>query len=275
MQLLARLDEILARAGIESSGRESAWILETATGRTQADRLRGAGCIDGAAATRAIRLAERRAGGEPLQYVTGTTGWRRLVLAVGPGVFIPRPETELVAERAMSRLPEGGTIVDVGTGSGAIALSVADERPDATVLATDVSPEALRWARRNASALRLEVTLLGGDLFEGLPQPLRGRVDVIVSNPPYVAEEEREGLAPEVVGHEPHEALFAPGGGLGVLERLALEARAWLRRGGWIVLETGEGQGRRVSWLLRRAGYSEVSVLRDLTGRDRIVEGRA
>lgn len=241
---------------MESPDAEARWIREAAGERDVAD------------------LVRRRVAGEPLQYVLGTAAFRRLELAVGPGVFIPRPETELVAERAMELLPDGGVLVDLCTGSGAIALSVADERPDARVIATELSPAAARWANRNREALGLHVELLAGDLFEPVPVELRRRVDVVVSNPPYVDERERPLLPRDVVDHEPAAALFAPGAGTSVIERIVDQAPEWLEPEGRIVLEIGETQADRVRALLVDAGFDEVSVGRDLNGRDRIAEGR-
>lgn len=193
---------------------------------------------------------------------------------MGPGVFIPRPETELVAEHAMSRLPHGGVLVDLCTGSGAIALSVADERPDARVVASELSPTASLWATSNRDSLGLRVELFVGDLFEPLPSDLAGRVDVVVSNPPYVDPSERSMLPRDVVDHEPQEALFAPGEGTTVISRIAAEAPTWLRPDGWLVLEIGETQGHAVAEILRESGFADVSIEPDLTGRDRIAEGR-
>lgn len=217
-------------------------------------------------------LVERRMGGEPLQYVTGVAGFRRLELAVGPGVFIPRPETELVAARAMDRLPANGTAADVGTGSGAIALAVAQERPDARVLATEVSEEALEWATKNRDALGLDVELHHGDLLGCLPRDLQGRVDVVVANMPYVPTEEASLLPGDVVRHEPHVALFGDAGGLSLVERVADAARDWLAPGGWLVLEIGDRQGSRVHALLEELGYTEVAVHLDYAQRERIAE---
>jgi release factor glutamine methyltransferase len=219
-------------------------------------------------------LVARRVAGEPLQYVTGVAGFRRLELAVGPGVFIPRPETELVAERAMSRLPHGGTVVDVGTGSGAIALSIADERPDARVWATEVSDDARVWAEKNRGALGLDVEVVAGDLLSGLPGALRGSVDVVVANPPYVPEREREFLPTDVVGHEPAVALFGSDDGLAVVRRLADVAFDWLRPGGRLVLEIGHEQGAEVEAILGAAGYVDAHTYPDLAGRDRIVDAQ-
>ena len=230
--------------------------------------------LDAGVVERARALTERRAAGEPLQYVTGVAGFRRLDLEVGPGVFIPRPETESVAETAMGLLPLNGALIDVGTGSGAIALAVASERPDVRVWATESSADAARWARRNIGRLELPVRLLECDLFEGLPDEMRGRFDVVVSNPPYVAHDERAILPLDVVEHEPHEALFASGDGLSDVTRVARDAKKWLKAGSWLVLEIGETQGADVLSILEDAGYVSASVSMDLTGRDRIATGR-
>ncbi|MDQ3953601.1 MAG: peptide chain release factor N(5)-glutamine methyltransferase [Actinomycetota bacterium] len=219
-------------------------------------------------------MVRRRLAGEPLQYVLGTAAFRRLELRVGSGAFIPRPETELVAERAMERLPRGGLLVDLGTGSGAIALAVADERRDARVVASELSPAAARWATSNRDLLGLRVDLYEGDLFEPLPRDLAGRVDVVVSNPPYIDPGERSVLPTDVVDHEPDVALFAPATGTSVIERIASETPAWLRRDGWLVLEIGETHGDAVRTILERNGFADAAIEPDLTGRDRMAEGR-
>ena len=209
--------------------------------------------------------------------MTGLAGFRRLDLAVGPGVLIPRPETELVAGKAMELLPPSGILVDAGAGSGAIALSVADERPDATVIATELSPGALEWARRNVELTGLSVTLLEGDLLtplEGVQGGLLGRIDVVVSNPPYVSWAERDLLPAEVVEHEPQEALFATQDGIGAIARLIDESMQWLSPGGHLVMEIGERHGDEVRALLSDAAYEDPEVLPDLSGRQRMAVGR-
>jgi release factor glutamine methyltransferase len=265
---------LLEAAGVVFAESEARWLLEAATGFKPTALLLDATQIDDATEQRTLELAGRRANGEPLQYVTGIAGFRHLELAVGPGVFIPRPETELVAERAMDRLPPGGTLVDIGTGSGAIALAIAHERSDARVIATDAYDSALAWAEKNRDALGLSVELIPCDLLTGLPEELRGEIDVVVCNPPYVPDGDRGVLAPDVVRHEPHEALFAGADGLDLIRRVADQARAWLRRGGWLVLEIGYDHADAVTKTLKGLGYRRASVARDLAGRNRIAEGR-
>ncbi len=248
----------LRRAGIETADAEARWILEASE--------RGVAPVD--------ELVARRSAGEPLQYVTGLAGFRRLELEVGPGVFIPRPETEVVAGAAIERVCKDGVAIDLCTGSGAIAFSLADERPDVEVWATEHSVDALSWAVKNRERLDLPVQLLEGDLFKPLPLLMSGRVDLVVANPPYVAFEELAALPLEVVGYEPSLALFAPRAGLAVIESIAGQARHWLRPGGWLVLEIGASQGPSVDTLLRGSGYEEVEIGEDLTGRDRVAIGR-
>ena len=264
---MRRIERRLAAAGVVSPRAEARWLLQAAGHKDGTDPSPE---IERAA----LELVARRATGEPLQYITGIAGFRRLELAVGPGVFIPRPETELVAEFAMDRLPQGGTLVDVGTGSGAIALSIAQERPDACVLATEISPDALAWARKNRDDLRLDIELFEGHLFDSLPRAFRGSVDVVVSNPPYVPPTAAAALPRDVVQQEPHIALFADEMGTAVVIEVATSAREWLKQGGWLVLEVGHGQGRAVQTFLRSLDYGEVEVHDDLAERERIAVAR-
>jgi release factor glutamine methyltransferase len=218
---------------------------------------------------RVAELAARRAAHEPLQYVIGEWGFRRLTLTVDDRALIPRPETETVVERCLALLKnvDAPRVLDVGTGSGAIALAIADEHPGARVTGIDVSPEAISLARENAVRTGVEVELLVVDMLSGLPGD---DWDLVVSNPPYVRPEEAPGLAPEVVEWEPHVALFDGGH----TELLVRDAARVLRPGGALVLESFDERARAVAELLERSGFSEVTVTRDLAGRERVVEGR-
>jgi release factor glutamine methyltransferase len=230
--------------------------------------------VDDSVRARALDFANRRATGEPLQYVLGIAGFRHLDLLVGPGVFIPRPETELVVEKAIERLPRGGLAVDIGAGAGSIALAIAGERPDATVYATELSGEAIAWMRRNLKKTGFKVELKRGDLFAPLPEEIRSRVDVVVSNPPYIPSEDAHLLPVEVAVHEPHQALYAGPTGLDVLARIVSEARSWLKPDGWLVMEIGDRQDKVVRALLQDADYSDVSIDKDLADRLRIASAR-
>jgi release factor glutamine methyltransferase len=214
----------------------------------------------------------RRCAGEPLQHVTGEQGFRRIVLRVRPGVFVPRPETEVLAQTALDELASvrAPVVVDVATGSGAVALAIADERPDAMVVASDLSPEAVALARENADALGAGITVFEGDLLEGLPSDLRGRVDAVVCNPPYVSEEARDSLPADVLA-EPALAVF---GGIDIYERLFGQAAGWLAPGGLVAVEIEESTADLVSKAAAKAGFEAIAVRRDLTGRDRVVAGR-
>ncbi len=210
-------------------------------------------------------VGERR---EPLAYVLGEWGFRRLTLSVDARVLVPRPETEVVVERVLGAIEGLGEprVLDVGTGSGAIALAVADEHPGARVSGVDSSADALDVARANATRTGLPVELDECDLFAGLPA---GPWDVVVSNPPYVRPDEIDSLEPEVRDWEPRAALVAEG----ATEAIARGALDVLREGGALVLEVAHGDAERVASLLRELGYVGVRTTRDLAGRERVVEG--
>ena len=216
-------------------------------------------------------LVRRRGAREPLAYILGEWGFRRLTLTVDRRALIPRPETEVVVERCLALLDGVGEprVLDVGTGTGAIALAIADERPDALVTAIDVSEDALALATENAERTRLadRILLLRHNLAEGLP---KGPFDLVVSNPPYVEPEEIDSLQPEVREWEPREALV----GEGMTEAVAAGAVAALAPGGALVLEVADGTAERVAALLAGLGFDDVTSTPDLAGRDRVVEGR-
>lgn len=217
-------------------------------------------------------LVRRRGDREPVAYIVGTRGFRHLDLKVDSCVLVPRPETELVVDRCLELLRDVAepAVLDVGTGSGAIALAIASELPAARVTATDVSPAALDVAWANAVALGLAVEMRQGDLLDGLGDR---RFDLIASNPPYVSELEIEGLEPEVAVHEPRLATVA-GDGLDAYRRLLPDAREHLVEGGWLVLECGAGQAGWLVSELGRLGYSAADVARDLAGIERVVSAR-
>ncbi|MBA2384042.1 MAG: peptide chain release factor N(5)-glutamine methyltransferase [Actinobacteria bacterium] len=214
-------------------------------------------------------LIARRARHEPVAYLLGEWGFRGLTLAVDRRALIPRPETEVVVERALAHLRglDAPRVLDVGTGTGAIALALVAEHPGAQVTAIDVSPGALELAEENARRTGLELELLEHDLREGLPG---GPYDLVVSNPPYVEPEDLETLMPDVRDFEPEVALV----GQGATDAVARSARHVLQPRGWLVLEVGAGRAEVVIALLESLGYNEIASTRDLAGRDRVVEGR-
>ncbi|MGA8363818.1 MAG: peptide chain release factor N(5)-glutamine methyltransferase [Solirubrobacteraceae bacterium] len=220
---------------------------------------------------RAVQDAVRRRAvqREPVAYITGVRAFRRLELAVDHRVLIPRPETELLVEVAVAQLPAGARVLDVGTGSGAVALALADERPDLHVAGSDLSEDALALARANGERLGLRVDWLHADLLTGAPD----EYEAILSNPPYVAEFERAELAPEIVRHEPPGALFAGADGLDCIRALIAQAAA-SERVRMIALEHGAGQAPAVRELMAAVGFAEGLSERDLAGIERVTVGR-
>ena len=218
-------------------------------------------------------LVARRAAGEPVAYLTGRRGFWTLELEVTPATLIPRPETELLVELALARLPRdaAANVADLGTGSGAIALAIASERPRAQVVATDASAGALAVARRNAQRLGIgNLRFVHGDWLA----PLAGeRFALIVSNPPYIEAADPH-LAQGDLRHEPASALASGADGLDDIRRIAAAARAHLEPGGWLLFEHGWNQGDAVRGLLHAAGCTEVFTARDLEARDRVSGGR-
>lgn len=259
----------LEAAGCPSPRVDAEWLVahvagETRTGLYAHDRVLGDREL-----ARLRTLVERRARREPLAYVLGEWGFRRLTLAVDARALIPRPETEIVVERCLALLDgvEAPRVLDVGVGSGAIALAIADERQDARVVATDSSADALALASENKLRLGLDgrVELRHGDLLAGAVGPF----DLVVSNPPYVSPDELARLEPEL-GYEPPDALV----GIGRHREVAAAARDALRPGGWLVLEVADGQAPAVVEELQGLGYEAVTAMRDLADRERVVEGR-
>lgn len=221
-------------------------------------------------------LLARRCRGEPLQYILGEADFGGLALVVGPGVFIPRPETELLVERALAHAPATGAAVDLGTGSGAVACALAVRRPGLRVWATELDPRAAAWARRNVARLGLggRVTVLDGDLFAPLAEARApAAFDVVVSNPPYIATDGLPTLPEEVRSHEPAAALDGGSGGLDVIRRILAAAPAWLRRGGRLCLEVGHDHADPLrAWLGADARYGPPAFQRDFRGHERTLD---
>lgn len=261
--------------------------------------------LSGGEVERFSRLVERRAAREPVQYITGEVEFRGLIFKVNRNVLIPRPETELLAEEAIRGLKErvvrgemnsgdtilnseieygvpgkgkDMTILDLCTGGGCIAISIARELPYSRVYAVDISEGALEVARENAERHGIEdrVIFLSGDLFEGIePLGLEGEIDLIVSNPPYVSRKEMEGLPPEIRDYEPLHALDGGKDGLDFYRRIIEEAPFYLARGGLLIMEIGYGQSESVEKLLESEGdFIEIEIKEDLAGIDRIIRAK-
>lgn len=256
----------ITAAGCETPRLDAELLLVHALGVRREQLLSDPDLVVAGPAVRAFQDAVRRraVGREPVAYIVGHRGFRRLELAVDQRVLVPRPETELLVEVGIG-LPAGARVLDVGTGSGAVALALKDERPDLQVTGSDVSTAALELAEANAQALGLDVQWLHADLLTDV-----GEFDAILSNPPYVAESERATLAPEIVRHEPPGALFAGPDGLSVIRAL-LAQLAELPDVRFLGLEVGAGQAQPVADLTRAAGFDTIRFERDLARIQRVV----
>jgi len=265
---------------------EARWIVEEASGCPWSE-LAGEGMPATAAAVNHFRsMLDRRAGGEPLQYVLGHWSFRTLDLMVDHRVLIPRPETEQVVEAALRELDAAReddpgrrvVAVDLGTGSGAIALSIAAERPRVGVWATDLSQSAIDVASANLAGMAgfpaTRVQLAQGSWWAALPDDLRGKVDLVVSNPPYVSAGEMPSLDPVVRDWEPADALEAGSTGLEALEDILADATEWLTPGGAAVIEISPQQADTAAAIARKYGFADVRVEPDLAGRDRVLVAR-
>lgn len=269
--LLESAGQLLAGAGISESRREAIRLWSDIRRTSPAAALMARGEeIDSDQAVEFLALVGRRAAGEPLAYVTGWTGFRRLVLATDRRALIPRPETEGLVEAALA-LVRGGVAADIGTGTGAIALALADEGQFETVIAIDVSPDALVLARSNGARLGLAVEWLEGDLLAPLGSR---RVDLLISNPPYLTEDEYALLDASVRGHEPKLALPSGVDGLTASRRLLAEGRAVVAEGGWIALELDCRRAGATAALAEGLGWREITVKDDLFGRARYLLAR-
>jgi release factor glutamine methyltransferase len=283
-ELWAETTDRLERAGVAQASLEARWIVEEASGLEGPELVPG---LDAPATVRGVAhldaLVARRVAGEPIQYVLGHWAFRHLDLLVDRRVLIPRPETEQVVEVALAALdrvragrPDGHRplVADLGTGSGAIALSIATERPGSRVWASDRSADALAVARANLAGLGMAgsaVQLAEGPWFDALPEQLRGELDLIISNPPYIAE--TEVLDVSVAAWEPIEALVPGPTGLEDLEQIVTDAVRWIAPGGALVVEIGHAQAAAVRSLFEAQGLTDVRVHQDLAGLDRAVAG--
>jgi len=269
--LIAEAGQRLLAAGIDNGSQEARWLMLQLVGDSHlcpADQL--------PAKDIAIfnERVQRRIDGEPLQYIMGNTPFHCIDLEVGPGVLIPRPETEQLVDHALE-LYKGqiGPVCDLCTGSGAIALALATQLRKTHVTGIDISEEALAYARKNMVALGLpNVTLLLGDLFA--PLPTDARFAMITANPPYVSPDDYDALDPVVKNHEPRLALLADEQGLAVIRRIATDSRQRLLPGAPIILEIGDEQGAAVARLFRQSGYDDVAIRKDYAGKDRFLVAR-
>lgn len=277
-EVIAEARRMLEQAGVESAGQEACWLMEHVlllpAHHIVADRDR---LLSHAEVVAVRGLVQRRVGREPLQYILGTQEFCGLEFDVNPAVLIPRPETELLVEYVAQRIPaeRQATIVDVCTGSGCIAVAVARLRPRARVIATDLSNPSLNVARQNAArhAVGERITWLEGDLLGPLAEKeLEGRIDVIVSNPPYIAEADWATLQPEVRLFEPRGALVAGPQGTELHERLLQEAGRYLSPGGALIMEIGAGQAHAMRRIVDQLpGYRFRRLVYDAAGLERVV----
>lgn len=286
--LVAEVTDRLDAAGVPTPDVDARWIVDAMVDRFGPDL---AGCDAGVLDA----LVERRAAREPLQLVLGHTTFRWVELACRPGVFVPRPETEVVAGAAVEAARGAGAtprVLEACTGTGAIALAVASEVPGAHVVAADASSAAVALARENLTTLEsgtaptpwrpgpwpapgARVEVHEAALLDGAPEDWRGTVDVVVANPPYLPSADVGTWAPEVGDHDPHEALVGGPDGHEVVDALLAAATAWLRPGGTVVVEIDDRRGADAVAAATAAGLVDVDLVVDLTGRDRAVRGRA
>ena len=251
-ELVGEISQILKSGGVENFRQESVWIVEDAPDFETARAY-----------------ARRRAGGEPLQYILGTAPFRNLMLKVDRRVLIPRPETESLVQWLIDRVPIGGSVLDLGCGSGAIAIALADERRDLKITAVDVSIEALALAKENAQLCNVDVEFMQSDLFSALSGK---KFDFVAANLPYVTEKEYIALDPEVRDYEPKLALTADDEGLALILKAIEVLPDHLNPGGGAIFELSPHQAARTAFALEKAGFTSA-IVKDLCQRDRFVSG--
>lgn len=274
-QLITELTDRFAAAGIASPRADARWLVRSALGWSAADlTLSAERPLSDEQLAAVTVLADRRARREPLQLVLGGTSFRGHPLRLRPGVFIPRPETELLVDLVLAVVPAGGAVVETCSGSGAVACAIAAERPDVHVTAIDADPAAVALTIENAAGLGVSVDVLRGRLLEPLAPAVHGRVDVVVANPPYLAADEVADLDPEVREWDPRAALVAGATGHEVSDALIAAAPRHLAAGGSLLLELDERRVSEAAIRAGRAGLVSVETHTDLTGRPRFVSAR-
>lgn len=259
----------LAAAGVHSPRNDAELLAAHVSGLKRA-RLLIADAPTEAQSAAFEALVERRCSREPLQHLTGSAPFRYGELAVGPGVFVPRPETELLVDWALKRLPKGGTVIDACSGSGAVAHAIATERPDATVWAVEIDPDAFEWLESNLDGTGATPVLADATAASTLNE-LDGTVDLVTANPPYVPFDIE--VAPEVK-FDPSGAVYAAEAGLAVIQPLAMRAANWLKPGGWFGFEHDDTHGAVAPAILGVSGFTETEDHLDLAGRPRFATGR-
>jgi len=271
--MLHEASGLLAAAGIDTARLDAEVLLAHACDVSRAALIAGLS-IDGDAAGKFRAMISRRASREPLAYIIGRKEFFSLDFEVTPAVLIPRPETETLVEAALKFLAtrREPRVLDIGTGSGAIAIAVAMNAPKARIIATDISKEALEVARLNAirHGCDSRIQFIAADLFPDTDP----RFDLIVSNPPYIADADLDALQPEIRRHEPRHALAAGIDGLDFYRRIAAESRSHLNSDGAVMVEIGAGQAIAVEALFRRAGFSNIDAVRDLARIERVIRAR-
>lgn len=269
-ELLRFGEEYLKERDIADASTDAWFLLEHVTGLSRAQYLAQAEESAEDIIQSYRELLEQRGRHIPLQHLTGEQEFMGLPFLVNKHVLIPRQDTETLVEEALKRLRPGMRVLDLCTGSGCIAVSLAKLGPDASIDASDISPEALAVARENARRLDAQVHFIESDLFTGIA----GRYDMIVSNPPYIRTAVIEELAEEVRLHEPIQALDGSEDGLRLYREIIRQSPAHLTDGGWLLFEIGYDQAEAVRALMAENGFTEIEVMRDLAGHDRVVSGR-
>ncbi|WP_298432335.1 peptide chain release factor N(5)-glutamine methyltransferase [Geobacter sp.] len=264
--------EYLAEKGVENARLETEWLLGAALGLDRVGLYVNFDKPLNQHELAAIRgLVARRARREPLQYILGSQEFFGLDFEVSPAVLIPRHDTEVLVEEALRRTPNAGSILDIGVGSGCIAVALAKNLPDARVWGVEQSPEAMALARQNVARHGVRVTLFEGSLFEPFGDQ---RFDLIVSNPPYIPTTDLEALQPEVREYEPRAALDGGADGLDFYRAIVPVAPEHLNPGGWLLVELGIGQAEAVLGMFDRAGFGDCFAAQDPSGIDRVAGGR-